>query len=98
MDAPRLGLPLPRSPTRLRLFLQDEGAVEPGHVLPTHQGGLTHGLDRLGLLLGGRRATLDERVAALAAPLVRPPVEREETVFVGRVAARRFLSGCGVAF
>src|SRR3989442_2330217 len=89
MDAPRLGLPLPRSPTRLRLFLQDEGAVEPGHVLPTHQGGLTHGLDRLGLLLGGRRVTLDDRVAALAVDLLGLGVDRAELHLVVDEAAVR---------
>src|SRR5207247_1182161 len=89
MDAPRLRLPLPRSPTRLRLFLQDEGAVEPGHVLPTHQGGMTHGLDRLGLLLGGRGVTLDDRVAALAVHLVGLDVDREELdLVVGEAVVR----------
>src|SRR5205807_8324058 len=89
MYAPRLRLPLPRSQTRLQLVLQDEGAVEPGHVLPAHLGGLTHGLDRLGLLLGSRRVTLDDRVAALAVHLVGLDVDREELdLVVGEAVVR----------
>src|SRR5215470_6884886 len=61
-----------------RVFLEDERAMQPGHVLPPHLGRLADRLDRVRLLLRGRAVPLHDLVPALPVHFVGLDVDREE--------------------